>query len=66
MIGQKTLHSFFSPAPAKKRGRSPEPGGDSEVVIGGLGEPAAPEEGKEERGVVAARACLAQCVWEGA
>ncbi|XP_056359931.1 uracil-DNA glycosylase [Oenanthe melanoleuca] len=31
MIGQKTLHSFFSPAPAKKRGRSPEPGGDSEV-----------------------------------
>ncbi|NWZ94544.1 UNG glycosylase, partial [Nesospiza acunhae] len=32
MIGQRTLHSFFSPAPAKKRGRSPEPGGDSEVA----------------------------------
>ncbi|RLV99802.1 hypothetical protein DV515_00009378 [Chloebia gouldiae] len=31
MIGQRTLHSFFSPAPAKKRGRSPEPGGDSEM-----------------------------------
>ncbi|OWK61183.1 Uracil-DNA glycosylase [Lonchura striata] len=31
MIGQRTLHSFFSPAPAKKRGRSPEPGGESEV-----------------------------------
>ncbi|NWV38385.1 UNG glycosylase, partial [Grantiella picta] len=31
MIGQRTLHSFFSPAPAKKRGRSPEAGGDSEV-----------------------------------
>ncbi|NXX65152.1 UNG glycosylase, partial [Spizella passerina] len=27
------LHSFFSPAPAKKRGRSPEPGGDSEVAV---------------------------------
>ncbi|NXO95813.1 UNG glycosylase, partial [Certhia brachydactyla] len=53
MIGQRTLHSFFSPAPAKKRGRSPEPGGDSEVAIGGLREPAALEkrrgEGREER-----------------
>lgn len=65
MIGQKTLHSFFSPAPAKKRGRSPEPGGDSEVASGGLREPAALEE-REEKGLVAARACLALRVWEGA
>lgn len=36
MIGQKTLHSFFSAAPAKKRGRSPEPGGEAEVATGGL------------------------------
>ncbi|NXA05514.1 UNG glycosylase, partial [Sapayoa aenigma] len=35
MIGQRTLHSFFSPAPAKKRARSPEPGGDAEVASGG-------------------------------
>lgn len=32
MIGQKTLHSFFSAAPAKKRSRSPEPDGDAEVA----------------------------------
>lgn len=51
MIGQRTLHSFFSPAPAKKRGRSPEPGGDAEVAIGGLREPAALEEGRGEGGM---------------
>lgn len=50
MIGQKTLHSFFSPAPVKKRGRCPEPGGDSEVAIGGLREPAALQEGRGEGG----------------
>ncbi|NXG08176.1 UNG glycosylase, partial [Sakesphorus luctuosus] len=33
MIGQRTLHSFFSPAPAKKRSRSPEPGGDAESCL---------------------------------
>lgn len=37
MIGQKTLHSFFSAAPVKKRGRSPEPGGDAEVASWELG-----------------------------
>uniref|UniRef100_A0A8V5GS54 Uracil-DNA glycosylase n=2 Tax=Melopsittacus undulatus TaxID=13146 RepID=A0A8V5GS54_MELUD len=31
MIGQRTLHCFFSAAPAKRRSRSPEPGGDAEV-----------------------------------
>ncbi|NXD12625.1 UNG glycosylase, partial [Nothocercus nigrocapillus] len=31
MIGQKTLHSFFSAAPPRKRSRSPEPGGDAEA-----------------------------------
>lgn len=36
MIGQKTLHSFFSAAPPKKRGRSPEPVSDAEVASGGL------------------------------
>ncbi|NXK84517.1 UNG glycosylase, partial [Amazona guildingii] len=30
MIGQRTLHAFFSPAPQKRRSRSPEPGGDAE------------------------------------
>ncbi|XP_031448320.1 uracil-DNA glycosylase isoform X1 [Phasianus colchicus] len=30
MIGQKTLHCFFSPAPPRKRSRSPEPGGGTE------------------------------------
>lgn len=50
MIGQRTLHSFFSPAPAKKRGRSPEPGGDSEVAIGRLRDPAALEERREGGG----------------
>ncbi|NXS22830.1 UNG glycosylase, partial [Mystacornis crossleyi] len=44
------LHSFFSPAPAKKRDRSPEPGGDSEVASGALREPAALEEERGERG----------------
>ncbi|NXN94656.1 UNG glycosylase, partial [Rhinopomastus cyanomelas] len=32
MIGQKTLLSFFSPAPSKRRSRSPEPGGGDEVT----------------------------------
>lgn len=41
MIGQKTLHSFFSAAPAKKRSRSPEAGSDEEVAKGGSGAPAA-------------------------
>lgn len=36
MIGQRTLHSFFSAAPAKKRSRSPQPGGDAEVENGDL------------------------------
>ncbi|NXC32740.1 UNG glycosylase, partial [Campylorhamphus procurvoides] len=40
MIGQRTLHSFFSPAPAKKRARSPEPAGDAEVAGGGLSDAA--------------------------
>uniref|UniRef100_A0A8B9T4S1 Uracil-DNA glycosylase n=1 Tax=Anas platyrhynchos TaxID=8839 RepID=A0A8B9T4S1_ANAPL len=32
MIGQRTLLSFFGTAPARKRSRSPEPGGDEEVA----------------------------------
>lgn len=43
MIGQKTLHSFFSAAPAKKRGRSPEAGGDAEVATEAGGAAAALE-----------------------
>ncbi|NXC19430.1 UNG glycosylase, partial [Corythaeola cristata] len=56
MIGQKTLHCFFSAAPAKKRGRSPEPGGDAEVASGGVRAPAAREggEGAGGRGGLAA------------
>lgn len=38
MIGQRTLLSFFGTAPARKRSRSPEPGGDEEVMGRGMRE----------------------------
>nr|XP_054502044.1 uracil-DNA glycosylase [Agelaius phoeniceus] len=60
MIGQRTLHSFFSPVPAKKRGRSPEPGGDSEVAVGGLRGPVSAAKKAKESGGNASPALSAE------